>query len=142
MEVPLNWLAVILAALSNMVLGFLWYGPLFGKQWMHLMGFTRESMSDAKKKGMGQSYALMTLGAFLMAYVFAHSYTFAATYLNLHGVGSGLQGAFYNWLGFIAPVTISAVIWDGKPWKLWCINAGYYLAALMIMGVIIGGMMP
>jgi hypothetical protein len=121
MDIPINYMAVIGAAISNMVLGFLWYGPLFGKQWMHLMGFTHESMD-----------------AFLMAYVFAHAYLFGSTYLNTYGVASGMMAAFWNWLGFIAPVTVGSVIWDGKPWKLWCINAGYYLVALLLMGVIMG----
>lgn len=32
-------LAVVLAAVVSMIVGWLWYGPLFGKQWMALMGW-------------------------------------------------------------------------------------------------------
>jgi hypothetical protein len=31
-----NFLAILAAAVANLLLGFLWYGPLFGKPWMKL----------------------------------------------------------------------------------------------------------
>ena len=40
MDLPINLAAVLAAALAAFVLGFLWHGPLFGKLWMRLMGFT------------------------------------------------------------------------------------------------------
>ena len=67
MTAPINYLAVVLAALAAMVIGFVWYGPLFGKQWMALMGFTPQSMDEAKKKGMAKSYILMALGSLVMS---------------------------------------------------------------------------
>ncbi|HLD39833.1 MAG TPA: DUF1761 family protein, partial [Candidatus Nanoarchaeia archaeon] len=33
-----NYLAVLVAAIAAYVVGFLWYGPVFGKKWMALMG--------------------------------------------------------------------------------------------------------
>jgi len=34
----LNWLAILVAAISTMVVGFLWYSPLlFAKAWMREM---------------------------------------------------------------------------------------------------------
>ena len=61
-EGNVNWLAIIIAAVANMVIGFLWYGPVFGKSWMTLSG-----------RGMGQGtsagplYALTALAAFVEA---------------------------------------------------------------------------
>jgi hypothetical protein len=54
------------------------------------------------------------------------------------GVVAGLEAALWSWLGFVAPVSLGAVLWDGKPWKLWFINAGYFLATLLVMGLILG----
>ncbi len=136
-EVPVNYLAVLIAAVVNMVLGFLWYGPLFGKQWMQLSGFTKESMDKAKAKGMNKNYAIMTLGSLLMAYVLSHSLVFASTYTQTFGAAAGLMAGFWTWLGFVAPVTVSSVLWDAKPWKLWFLNAGYYLVGLLVMGLIL-----
>ena len=137
MEVPVNYLAVLVAAASSIVLGFLWYGPLFGKVWMAQMGITKESMSSVKQGEMMKSYVLMTIGSLLMAYVLSHSLTFASTYTQTTGYLAGVMVAFWTWLGFVAPVTLSSVLWEKKSWKLWCINAGYYLVSLKIMGVIL-----
>jgi hypothetical protein len=136
-EVPVNYLAVVVAAVVNMVLGFLWYGPVFGKQWMALSGFSQADKEKAKAKGMNKEYTLMTVGSLVMAYVLSHSLVFASTYTETAGVAAGVMVGFWSWLGFVAPVTISSVLWDGKPWKLWFLNAGYYLVGLVVMGVIL-----
>ena len=44
---------------------------------------------------------------------------------------------FFNWLGLIAPVTLSPMLWEGKSWKLWFINSGYYFVSLPVTGVIL-----
>ncbi len=138
MEVPINYLAVLLAGVSNMVIGFLWYGPVFGKPWMRLMGFTHDKMETMKRRGgMGKTYFLSFLGALVTAYVFAHALVFAESYLNMTGVSAGLMGAFWNWLGFVVPVLAGQVFWEGKPFKLYLLNVGYYLASLLAMGVIL-----
>jgi hypothetical protein len=137
--VPINHLAVLACGVASMVLGSLWYGPVFGKAWIALSGFTPEKLAEAKKKSMAASYGLMFVGALLMAYVLAHSLVFGNAYLKTSGPMSGAMGAFWNWLGFIAPVTLGKVLWDGKPWKLWMLDSGYYLVLLVVMGIILTG---
>jgi len=137
MAIAINWLAVLVCVVFAMALGALWYGPLFGKQWMQMMGFTMESMDAAKKKGMAKSYIFMAIGALVMVFVLDHNLTFGSAYLHITGVSAGLQAGFWNWLGFVAPTTVGMVLWEGKPWKLWCIVAGYYLVSLLVMGVIL-----
>lgn len=43
-----NYLAVLVAAIASMILGYLWYGPLFGNMWKQLMGFTDKDMKKMK----------------------------------------------------------------------------------------------
>ena len=136
--VPLNYFAVIVCAVATMAIGFVWYGQIFRKQWSDLMGWTPESMVAMQQKNMTKQYAIQFVGALVMAFVLAHSIIFAGAYLNASGMSAGLQGAIWSWLGFIAPVTMGSVLWDGKPWKLWFINAGYYLVVLLVMGIILG----
>ena len=143
MEIPINYLAVLVSALAAIILGALWYGPLFGKAWMKEAGLTADDVQRAKtdpkaKSAMMRSYVFMAVGALVMAYVFAHSLVFASYYLEMTGVGSGLTAAFWNWLGFIAPVTLAPMLWEGKSAKYWVITGGYYLVSLGIMGVILG----
>ncbi len=135
--VPVNYLAVLVSAATMMVLGFLWYGPIFGKQWSALMDFTPEKMAAAKAKGMTVNYVIMIISALLMSFVLAHALIFASTYLKIMGFPAGLMAGFWNWLGFVVPVSVGSVLWDGKPWKLWFINAGYYLVGLLLMGIIL-----
>lgn len=137
MEAPVNYVAVLAAALSSLVIGFLWYGPLFGKAWLSLSGFSEDKINEVKKNGALKSYVLMFVGSLVMAFVLSHSLTFSSTYLLVEGSPAGLTAGFWNWLGYIAPVTLGSVIWDGKPWKLWVLNNGYYLILLCVMGVIL-----
>ncbi len=135
--VPVNYWAVVLATVASMVVGYFWYGALFGKMWIKEMGWTPESMAAAKTKGMAKQYGLMTLGSLVMAFVLAHAVVFASSYMQVSGLSAGLQAGFWNWLGFIVPVTLSSVLWEGKSWKLWFLNIGYYLVTLLVMGAIL-----
>jgi hypothetical protein len=126
--VPVNYVAVLGAAIVSMVIGYVWYGPLFGKMW------EREMKMKMESKNMGKSYGLMFAGSLFMAFVLSHATIFASTYLQVTGVSAGLMSGFFNWLGFVAPVTLGSVLWEGKSWKLWSLNNGYYLVTLMVMG--------
>ena len=132
--VPLNYLAVLIAAVESMFLGYLWYGPVFGKAWMKEMGLTKGKM-DGKSAEMNKLYMIQAVGSIFMAFVLAHALVFASAYLNESGISAGIQTGFWNWLGFIAPVTLGSVLWEGKSWKLWILNNGYYLTTLVIMAV-------
>ncbi|MBI3589475.1 MAG: DUF1761 domain-containing protein [Candidatus Liptonbacteria bacterium] len=136
-QVPINYLALIVATASSMAIGFLWYGPLFGKTWMALSGITPDKVEASKAKGMGKVYALNALGALVMSYILAHALVFANAYLHSSGLSSGVMVGFLNWLGFIAPVTLGPTLWEGKSWKVWFLNSGYYLVSLIIMGSIL-----
>ncbi|RJQ33979.1 DUF1761 domain-containing protein [Candidatus Parcubacteria bacterium] len=144
--VPINYVAVLVAAVAAMVLGYVWYGPLFGKQWMAFMGMTPETMEKMKNDPAGKNkmyfgYGAQFVGALVMAYVLAHSLVFASAYMNVSGAIGGLQAGFWSWLGFVAPTTMGMVLWEGKPWTLWMIVAGYWLVNLLLMGVIMGAWM-
>ncbi len=133
----INYLAVVVAAAASIILGFLWYGPLFGKPWMKLVGMTKEKIDADKKKGMGKTYALMTLGTLVMAYVLAHTTEFAMTYTKTYGVTGGFMSGIWTWVGFVAPVKMGDQLWGNKPWKLFLIEGGYYLVSLVVMGIIL-----
>lgn len=94
MTPDINYLAVVVAAIAAMVLGFVWYGPLFGKPWMQLMGFTKDTIDQMKGKGMTKNYVLMMVGALVMAYVLAHALEFASDYTQTFGVTAGVMVGF------------------------------------------------
>ncbi len=137
MEVPINYVAVLLAVVAAVIIGVLWYGPLFGKAWMNLMGFTAESMKAMKMSRTGAFIGIIVM-SFLTAYVLAHGLVFGNAYLGMSGVGSSMMGAFWYWLGFAVPLTAGSYLWEGRSWKLWALNAAYYLVSFLVMGAILG----
>lgn len=135
--ISLNYIAIVVVAIVNMVLGSLWYGPIFGKPWKSLMGFTEEKMKQMQERGMGAAYALMGVGSLLIGWVLAEFITSGEAHYHISSASFGLRIAVYLWVGIVAPITVGSVIWEGKPWKLWFLNAGYYLVSLCIMGAIL-----
>ncbi|HVO40366.1 MAG TPA: DUF1761 domain-containing protein [Spirochaetia bacterium] len=130
MNPPINYLAVVVAALANYVIGAIWYAALFRKAWAKLMGM-------AEMKVTVLSVVLALVGAFFMSWVLDHAIIFAGTFMKIAGVGGGLEAGFFNWLGFIAPVTLGIVIYEKKSWALWLLNNGYWLVSLLVMGIIL-----
>ena len=125
--------SIIVGGIATYVFGFLWYGPIFGKKWVALMGFTPEYMAEAKKKSMGKSYVLAYIGAFVMAYVLSY---FMST-LGISDIVGAWELVFSIWLGFVATVALNPVIWEGKSTELYFLNIFYYLVALFVMALII-----
>lgn len=137
--VPVNYWAILVCGVVSMVLGSLWYGKFFRKPWEKMMGW--ENVDPAKRaemmKTMQRSYILAFIGALLMAYILSHAIIFAQSYLGESDMSAATMTAFFNWLGFIAPVTLTVVLWEGKPWKLWLLNSSYYLVQLLIFAFIL-----
>jgi hypothetical protein len=129
----LNWWAIIVSAVAMHLLGWAWYGPLFGKTWMALSGHKMDggSKSDGMKAMMwGLVFSL------IMSAVLAMFVSGAASLPNFNTWCGALLGATV-WLGFIATTMINMVLYERKPLKLFWLNSLYYLVALVIAGLII-----
>jgi hypothetical protein len=132
--------AVIVSAIFSVVLGFIWYGPLFGKKWMALSGL---KMPEGNP-GMGmmvKPIILSIIGSALMSMVLSSSIAFHNAYYGTSGMGTALAFAFVLWLGFIVPPALNLKGWEGKSWTLFWINTGYWLVFLFVSASIIVGMM-
>ena len=126
----MNWLAIIIAASANMVIGTLWYGTwAFGKSWMTLSGHNMgEGMSP------GPLYAMTAAAAVVQAITM--SWFVAQT-----GANSGAAGAIiglYVGLGFVATAMFAEVLFAGRHPRLYAITAGYSVVAAIVQGMIIG----
>jgi hypothetical protein len=129
-----NIFAVLIAAVLTFVLGAFWYSPvLFARQWMQAQGYTPEKLEEMKKRGLTRAYVGSALCDLVMAYVVA---LFAA-YTNSTTLAQGLWLGFLAWLGFAAPIGLTANLFSEKPIAAWVIDAGYQLAFLVIMGVLL-----
>jgi hypothetical protein len=128
----INYLAVLAATLSTMVLGFLWYSPvLFGNAWMKQIDKKKEEMSG----GGPVTYILTALTALLGAWILA----LLLTLTDVTTISSGLT------IGLLVGLSISAKIgmnylFEGKKLGLFLITIGYHLVSYLIAGLIIGAM--
>lgn len=131
-DMMINYWAVLGATVASFVLGWIWHGALFQKQWMKLSGMTAASMKKMPLTA-GQAMGLGFVVQLVMSYVLAHivNYMMAATFTD------GAQLGFWIWLGFVMPLTAGAWIWEGKPFKLFILNTAYWLLALIISGGIL-----
>jgi hypothetical protein len=130
LEEDVNWLAVVIAAIANMVIGFLWYSNwAFGRSWMTLSGRT---MGEGQQPG--PLYALSIVGALVQAITMAW---FAANTGTASGSAGALLGLFVG-IGFIAPAMFADVLFAGRPPRLYAITAGYQVVAAIVQGTIMG----
>ncbi len=138
MEITVNYVAVLLAAVASMALGFLWYSSVvLGKPWMKLKGYTQESLKSEQKK-MGKLYGLSFVVALITAYVLSHVMALSTNFYGYDPVTTGVTSAFWMWLGFVLPVQVTATIFGDKKWQLLGIDTGYQLVSLLAMGVVLG----
>ncbi len=133
-DIVINYWAVLVSAIVSFIIGGLWYSPLlFGNAWMKLGGFNNKDKDKAKKKGMGKLYFATFIGSLVVAYILAHF----VIYMGAFVFTDGMQTGFWIWLGFIAPVLLGSVLWEGKPIKYYLINISYWLVNIVLIGGIL-----
>ena len=129
----LNYLAVVAAAVLNMVLGALWYSPiLFAKPWMALNNLTEELIKEQGSANKGYIVAV------IVSIIIAFTIALLAEAIGVDNAGEGAT------LGAIAAVGISATtfgvsyVFESKPLKHYLINAGYPAVSITLIGTLIG----
>jgi len=137
-ELSVNFYAILACVVAGMPLGFLWFGPLFGRAWAHEMGMDWEE----KPQGMGKSMTLFALGNFLIAWVLAHSMQVWRP--SVWGAGTDgaawiywINAAGWTWLGFFLPLQLGRVAWEKRGWKLVGINGSFDLTRLLVFAGIL-----
>ncbi len=133
---PVNLLAVLVAAIASFVLGFLWHGPLFGKQWIALMGIPPSEVDAMRAKGMGPMVPSM-IAAFVQQIVVALVMAHLAAALSLSGAVPAILFAVLVWFGFIATTLLNGVLWEKKSISLYLFANAYHLCALIVISLIV-----
>jgi hypothetical protein len=124
----LNYLAIIVCGVILWLLGAVWYSPaLFAKPWMAIIGINKDATKGSSMiAGMIASFICDLILAFILAHFII--WTQAATF------GWGAVVGFIVWTGFIAAPNLPQGIYEGRPFKLFAINSGYWLVGLLIVG--------
>lgn len=158
MELPINPIAIVVAAVAALVIGAIWYNPkVFGNAWMRASGMTEEKMKGGNMAvifGLSLLFAAM-LNVLLMQFT-NHQWgalgmiggdpenakasfeAFMADYGNAHrSFGHGaLHGAIFGVFGAL-PIIGTIALFERKSGKYIFINSGYWIVTLAIMGGIL-----
>ncbi len=134
---PINLMAVIVAAIAAFIIGFLFHGPLTGKLWMKLADI--HPTGNEKFADMIPQMLWNLLANFVTAYVLAVIYLFASTssFTGGPGVWTGITSAIWVWVGFLVTSSSIEVIWMKRSVKLWLFECVCSLVSMIAMGAII-----
>jgi hypothetical protein len=136
MDIIINCWAVLACGVVAMVIGSLWYGPLFGKKWMQITG---SDCDDAEKRKEMQK-AAMPLYAVQFVLVLLQVYVLAR-YIKGWSDVSGVENALWVWVAFVMPTVAGSAMWTNNTskmkWATFFLQAGYQLVLFVVFGVIL-----
>jgi len=132
-EFPINWLAIIVAAIVRLAVGTIWYSPVaFVKPWQHLTGVTPESM----RKGLGRAVAIDAVLSLIMSFILLHAVMYATALQPT--IWTGVAVGVLNWLGFVLATHLPLWAYENRPLKLITIGTGSNLVSMILMGALFG----
>lgn len=133
MEIQVNFLAVLVAAILDMGLGMLWYSKfVFGKLWMKMIGKTEEEFKETGNTA-GVAYVANTLASVVMAFVLAHVVKISgATDYTM-----AIQTGFWMWLGFVVAGILPAYVFEDRKKGLFLLYIAYKLLSILAMAALL-----
>jgi len=131
----INWLAVLLAFVASMVIGFVWYLPaVLGNRWMAAIGKTEDDLKNIS--GGAGIWVPMMVAAALTAILLA-------VLISKLDLDNALAGGFFALvlaLVFRAGGHLIHNGFAGRPVAVTLIDSGHDLVAMTVAGLIIGAM--
>jgi hypothetical protein len=126
----LNWLAIIVAAVSAFILGGLWYSPLmFARRWMKETGITEETTKNTNMiKLFAFAFILSVIASFFLAMFIGPK----------AGAGFGAMAGFMAGFGWVFTFIGISYLFEARTLAHFLINSIYSVVSLTIMGLIIG----
>ena len=125
----INWLSVVIAAISSFLIGGIWYGPVFGKAWMTEFDFTE---ADLAKRSIPKTFGLSLILAFIAALILE---MFIGAQADLT---FGAMAGLFAGLGWVATFLGILYLFEMQSLRAYFINAGYCVISLTVMGIILG----
>ena len=124
-----NVLAVLAAAVLQWLIGWLWYGVIFSKTYKSLVGGPEGGKQPSPGGVMALIFVTNLILAFAIAQIVMLSHIDTMTMGTYIGVVCGL--------GFVVPPLLAQHVSEGKPFKLFGINAIYWLIAMGLSGCLL-----
>lgn len=131
----INYWAVLVATVSTMVVGSIWYTPkVFGTVWMKL---ARVTPSGNAKDAVGPIIVTLVV-SFISAWVLAGATWIAFEFYGGSFLVAALVTGLMLWLGFTAARFVTHDAFEGRPVKLTILNIVHELVTVLVMAVILG----
>ena len=127
----INWIAVVIGVVLSNALGFLWYGPLFGKPWMNALGKKASELQASPA-----SYVVTVVTSLITMIVLAAA-------IRAFGSASVVEGAIVGvvlYIGLTGAPTYVGTTFEGRPVTVWYINALYNVVVFGVMGAVFAAM--
>jgi len=136
MTVPeINIWAVLLATLSTMVIGSIWYTPkVFGTYWMRVAKVTP---SGEAKDAIGPILVTLVV-SFVTALVLAGSISIAQHFYEGSFLLNAIVTSLILWAGLTAARFVTHDAFEGRPKGLTLLNIAHELVTFLVMGLVIG----
>lgn len=135
----INYWAVLLATVSSMIVGSIWYArKVFGNRWAKLANV------DIDRPGSSAVIPIVVtiIVSFLTAWVLAGAIAIAWHFYGGGYLLAALGTALILWVGFIAARFITHDAFEGRPASLTILNIAHELATVLVMALIIGAWPP
>ncbi|SEQ39371.1 DUF1761 domain-containing protein [Neolewinella agarilytica] len=144
MQNKTNWLAIIVAAIAGMFIGFLWYGLFFQAQWAEAVGMTGPGLTEPGAEVFKHGKSI-TLDPVLPMIINAVSMVIYALILNWLVVqtnrfsfaGGAVLGALIGLVAMLTSYVSNRFAAD--PTILSVIDGSYYVVLFAVIGGIVGG---
>lgn len=132
----INYWAVILATLSTMVVGSVWYARgVFGRRWERLA-----KVDMTGRTGLSAVLPIITtvIVSFITAWVLAGAASISWHFYGGSYLVAALGTGVILWAGFTAARIITHDAFEGRPTSLTVLTIGHELVTVLVMSLIIG----
>jgi len=119
----------------SMIIGSIWYGPLFGKMFMDAMEM--DKWTPKKRNDMKKRMVISYIGQFIASVVMFYMLAGLIVGFNHMSILGGIETALLVWIGFVVPLSFGNAIWGGKMAVFW-LGIGNMLITLLAAGIILG----
>lgn len=126
-------LAILACIILSYIVGSVWHGPLFGKQWMAYNKITPPKKGEMKFSMMVPGLVASFFHMLVLSTVMGRTFQLVA----LTNVLQALLIAFILWLAFTGLAFGNSYAWEGKSKGHWAISAGYYLVMMLASAAIL-----
>lgn len=126
----ITWWTLLIGVVVNFIAGMLWYGPIFGKVWMGLVGLSEKDIQEGGNK-------LVYLGSLIMALITTYTLNILFNLIDPATIPAAIAVGLLIWFGFILLPTINHYAYESRPAKLLLINCFYDFIPITIMSIVL-----